>query len=79
MENISFYIWIVCFILMSPTVKNAEENLASKLRAERMHRMKYFEIFFFNYSFQFYVTVLHQYLLSITFITTRLVCHERSS
>lgn len=40
MENISFYIWIVCFILMSPTVKNAEENLASKLRAERMHRMK---------------------------------------
>lgn len=46
MENISFYIWIVCFILMSPTVKNAEENLASKLRAERMHRMKYFEIVF---------------------------------
>lgn len=40
MENISFYIWIVCFILMFPTVKNAEENLASKLRAERMHRMK---------------------------------------
>lgn len=40
MENIRFYIWIICFILTFPTVKNAEENLASKLRAERMQRMK---------------------------------------